>query len=43
MDMAAQAELSVPAFVKIVAAGMGREPSVSVLQQLHGVTAQRSG
>ena len=41
MDMAAQAELSVPAFVKIVTAGMGREPSVSVLQQLLRVTAQR--
>jgi aminopeptidase N len=41
MDMAAQAELSVPAFVRIVAAGMGHEPSVSVLQQLHRVTAQR--
>ena len=41
MDMAAQAELSVPAFVKIVTAGMGHEPSVSVLQQLHRVTAQR--
>jgi aminopeptidase N len=31
----------VPAFVKIVTAGMGHEPSVSVLQQLHRVTAQR--
>ncbi len=41
MDMAAQAELSVPAFVKIVTAGMGHELSVSVLQQLHRVTAQR--
>ena len=41
IDMAAQAELSVPAFVKIVTAGMGHEPSVSVLQQLHRVTAQR--
>ena len=41
MDMAAQAELSVPAFVKIVTAGMGHEPSVAVLQQLHRVTAQR--
>jgi aminopeptidase N len=41
MDMAAQAELSLPAFVKIVIAGMGHEPSVSVLQQLHRVTAQR--
>jgi aminopeptidase N len=40
MDMATQAELSVPAFVKIVTAGMGREPSVSVLQQLHRFTAQ---
>ena len=38
MDMANQAELSVPAFVKIVAAGMGHEPSVSVLQQLHMFT-----
>jgi aminopeptidase N len=41
MDMAAQAELSLPAFVKIVIAGMGHEPSVSVLQQLHRSTAQR--
>jgi aminopeptidase N len=41
MDMAAQAELSVPAFVRIVTAGMGHEPSVSVLQQLHRFTAQR--
>ncbi|TVZ06355.1 aminopeptidase N [Trebonia kvetii] len=41
MDMAAQAELSVPAFVKIVTAGMGHEPSVSLLQQLHRFTAQR--
>ena len=41
LDMAAQAELSVPAFVKIVTAGMGHEPSVSVLQQLHRSTAQR--
>jgi aminopeptidase N len=40
MDMAAQAELSVPAFVKIVTAGMGHEPSVAVLQQLHRFTAQ---
>jgi aminopeptidase N len=35
VDMAGQAELSVPAFVKIVAAGMGSEGSVSVLQLLH--------
>jgi len=40
MDMANQAELSVPAFVKIVAAGMGHEPSVSVLQQLHTFTSR---
>jgi aminopeptidase N len=41
MDMANQAELSLPAFVKIVTAGMGHEPSVSVLQQLHRFTSQR--
>jgi aminopeptidase N len=35
VDMAGQAELSVPAFVRIVAAGMGTEPSVAVLQLLH--------
>jgi aminopeptidase N len=35
VDMAAQAELSVPAFIKIVAAGMGSEPSVAILQLLH--------
>ena len=35
LDMALQAELSVPAFVRILAAGMGEEPSVSVLQILH--------
>ena len=40
MDMANQAELSVPAFVKIVAAGMGHEPSISVLQQLHRFTSR---
>jgi aminopeptidase N len=34
MDMAQQAELSVPALVRIVAAGMRYEPSVSVLQSL---------
>jgi aminopeptidase N len=41
MDMAAQAELSLPAFVKIVTAGMGHEPAVAVLQQLHRFTSQR--
>ncbi len=40
VDMARQAELSVPAFVAIVTAGMGREPSVSVLQQLHELTSR---
>jgi len=40
IDMARQAELSVPAFVRIVAAGMGSEPSVSVLQLLHSETAR---
>ena len=38
LDMAQQAELSVPAFVSIVAAGMGSEASVSVLQLLHMFT-----
>jgi aminopeptidase N len=38
MDMAGQAELSVPAFVAIVAAGMGSESSVTVLQLLHSET-----
>jgi aminopeptidase N len=33
-DMAGQAELSVPAFVRIVVAGLAHEPSVSVLQML---------
>jgi aminopeptidase N len=36
--MAGQAELSVPALVKIVAAGMGSEPSVAVLQLVHTET-----
>jgi aminopeptidase N len=39
IDMARQGELSVPAFVKIVIAGMGREPQIAVLQQLHGATS----
>jgi len=43
IDMARQAELSVPAFVRIVAAGMGSEPSVSVLQLLHSETAHLLG
>jgi aminopeptidase N len=40
IDMASQAELSVPALVRIVAAGMGHEPSVSVLQQVLAVTSR---
>jgi aminopeptidase N len=34
-DMVEHAELSVPAFVRMLVAGMGREPSVSMLQSLH--------
>jgi aminopeptidase N len=40
IDMARQAELSVPAFVRIVAAGMGSEPSIAVLQLIHSATAR---
>jgi aminopeptidase N len=40
VDMASQAELSVPTFVTIVAAGMGSESSVAVLQLLHAQTLQ---
>jgi aminopeptidase N len=43
VDMAGQAELSVPAFVKIVAAGMGSESSVAVLQLLHAETLRLLG
>ena len=35
LDMVQQAELSVPAFVRILVGGMGKEPVVSVLQILH--------
>ena len=35
VDMAREAEISVPAFVAIVLAGMGKESSISVLQLLH--------
>ena len=38
IDMALQGELSLPGFVRILAAGMGQEPSISVLQILHQVT-----
>jgi aminopeptidase N len=40
IDMVSQAELSYPAFVTILAAGMGQEPSVSVLQILHSLAAR---
>ncbi len=40
LDMVQQGELSVPAFVSILASGMGKEPVVSVLQTLH-MTAAR--
>jgi aminopeptidase N len=39
-DMASQAELPVPAFVRMVAAGMGLERSVAVLKNVHS-TASR--
>jgi aminopeptidase N len=42
-DMASQAELSVPAFVRIVAAGMGRERSVPVLENVHKTTSRLLG
>jgi aminopeptidase N len=38
IDMVQEAELSLPAFVRLLVNGMGREPSVSVLQTLHLVT-----
>ncbi len=40
IDMVSQAELSYPAFITILAAGMGQEPSVSVLQILHSLAAR---
>jgi aminopeptidase N len=40
LDMAQQAEMPVPAFVRMVAGGMAAEPSVSVLQILHRAAAQ---
>ncbi len=40
LDMVNHAELPVPAFIKILVAGMGAEPAVSVLQSLH-MTASR--
>jgi aminopeptidase N len=40
IDMLRQAELPLPAFVRMLANGMGRERSVAVLQALHSVTDQ---
>ncbi len=40
IDMVREAELSLPAFVRTLANGMGPERSVSVLQTLHSVTGQ---
>ncbi len=40
IDMLREAELPFPAFVRMLAGGMDREPSVSVLQILHSVTGQ---
>jgi aminopeptidase N len=40
IDMVQRAELAVPAFISMVAGGMGAERSVSVLQTLHQVAGQ---
>ncbi len=40
IDMVQRAELSLPDFVRMLAAGMTAEPSVAVLQILHQVTAR---
>ncbi len=40
IDMLQQAELSLPAFTRMLAAGMATETSVSLLQILHSVTGQ---
>jgi len=40
LDMALQAELSLAAFVRILAAGIGHEPSISVLQVLLQTTGR---
>jgi len=39
-DMVEEGEMSLPAFVRMLASGMGQEPSVSVLQALHRAVAQ---
>jgi aminopeptidase N len=40
VDMVQEAELSLPAFVRLLATGMGTEPSVSVLQTLLMLTSR---
>jgi aminopeptidase N len=40
IDMVQEAELSLPAFVRLLVRGMGQEPSVSVLQTLHMLAAR---
>jgi aminopeptidase N len=40
IDMVRGAEMALPTFVGMLAGGMGRETSVSVLQALHAVTGQ---
>ena len=40
IDMVREAELSMPAFVRMLVNGMDDEPSVSILQTLHMVTAR---
>jgi aminopeptidase N len=40
IDMLREAELSLPAFVRMLTGGMGQETSVSVLQTLHATTDQ---
>jgi aminopeptidase N len=39
-DMVQDAELSVPAFVRMLVSGMAREPSISMLQTLHQVASR---
>ncbi len=43
LDMVQHAELSVPAFVRMLVAGMGQEPSVSMLQSLHLAASRLMG
>jgi aminopeptidase N len=40
IDMVQEAELSLPAFVRLLVGGMGQEPSVTVLQSQHVLTAR---